>query len=106
MIASLLAGKLIQGPELRQTKDGQSITVASIRARVGKSATETWQVLARDRTAQDALKRLDAGDFVSLQGVPNVRTATVKGETIVQRILFAEKVVPLKPEGGDDAAMS
>jgi len=105
MIASLIAGRLQQAPELRQTKDGQTVTVASVRARVGKNSTEVWQVQAHDRAAQVALMRLNAGDFVALQGVPNTRTASIKGQPVIQHVLFAETVLPLKPEGGSDASL-
>ena len=77
--------KLLQAPELRQTKDGQTITIAYVRAReVGRTSTEVWQVHAHDRAAQVALMRMNAGDFVALQGVPNTRTASVRGEPVVQ----------------------
>lgn len=80
MIASLIAGKLLQAPELRRTRDGQTITIASVRARIGKNGTEVWQVHAHDRAAQVALMRMNAGDFVALQGVPNTRTASIKAK--------------------------
>jgi len=105
MIAVLIAGRLLQAPEPRQTKDGHSLVVASVRARLGKDGTETWQIQARDRAAQAALMRLAAGDFLAVQGVPTTRSATIKGEQIIQRVLFAETVLPLKPAGGVDAAL-
>ena len=40
--------------------------------------------------------RMNAGDFVALQGVPNTRTASVKGEPVVQHVIHAETVVALR----------
>jgi hypothetical protein len=105
MIAALIAGRLQQAPELRRTKDGQTIAIASVTARIGKNATEVWQLHAHNRAAQAGLMRLNAGDFLSAQGVPSTRTAVLKGEPVVQRILHAETVTPLRPEGGPDAAL-
>jgi hypothetical protein len=52
-----------------------------------------------------ALMRLNAGDFVAVQGVPNARVASVEGAPVLQHLLFAETVSPLKPEGGDDGSL-
>lgn len=91
----------MEAPELRRSKDGH--VVAFIRARVGKNSTETWQVHVHDRAEQVALMRLNAGAFVAVQGVPNARIASVKDRPVLQHLLFAETVTPLKPEGGLDA---
>jgi hypothetical protein len=102
MIAALIAGKLLQKLEPRPTADGRTITVATLKARAGKSTSEVWQVQAHDREVQVALMRLKAGGFVAVQGVPNTRVATV-GKPVIQHVLFAETVTPLKPGGGLDA---
>jgi hypothetical protein len=60
VIATLISARLVEAPELRQSKDGHVIAFAFIRARVGKNATETWQIHVHDRAAQgrsDALER-------------------------------------------------
>jgi hypothetical protein len=103
MIASLIAGPLGEAPELRRSKDGQVFAFAFIRARVGKNATETWQVHVHDRAVQVPLMRLSAGDFVAVQGVTNARVANIKGELVLHHLLFAETVTPLK--GGDDGPL-
>ena len=102
MIATLLAGKLVDAPEQRQTKDGRSVVKASVKARLGRDANETWTILAYDRTAQAELMLLGAGEFVALQGVHQVRAATIHGEVVVQRTIFPEVVIGLKPKGGLD----
>jgi single-stranded DNA-binding protein len=103
MIATLISGRLVEAPELRQTKGGGHVVAfAFMRARLGKNATETWQVHVHDRAAQVTLMRLNAGDFVAVHGVPNTRVATV-GKPVIQHVLFAETVTPLKPGGGLDA---
>jgi|SRR5271166_1775777 len=103
MIVSMIAGRLLSAPELRRTKDGRTIVVASVKARIGRDNTEAWQVHAHERIAQAALRSCASGDFVSIQGVPSTRSASIKGEPVIQRILHAETVLPLKPEGGLDA---
>jgi hypothetical protein len=105
MIAVLIAGDLVGDPEPRPTADGRTIAVATVKARVGKNLVEHWQIQAHKREIQLALMRLKAGDFVAIQGVPNARTVTVGGKPVIQHILFAETVTPLKPEGGDDVPL-
>jgi hypothetical protein len=75
MIASLIAGRLVGPPEVRQTAKGSTIVIATVRARIGKNATETWQLQARDKVAQATLVRMGSGDFLAAQGVPNSRVA-------------------------------
>jgi hypothetical protein len=98
VIASLIAGRLVQAPERRLTKDGQSLVVASVRARIGKNGTEVWQIHCHDRAVQGALMRLGAGDFLAAQGTPIARTASIGGQSVLQHVLHVEKVVALKPE--------
>jgi hypothetical protein len=99
MMATLLAGKLLQDPEPRRTADGRTIAIATVRARVGKSSSELRRVQAYERETQLALLRLKAGGFVALQGVPNARTANVGGRHAIQHVLYVEHVLPLRPEG-------
>jgi hypothetical protein len=105
MIASLVAGSLVGPPEVRRTAEGHTIVIATVRARAGKNTTELWQLQARARPAQAVLLRLGSGDALAAQGVPNSRAANVGGKQIVQLILHAEQVLPLKSEGGDDAPL-
>ena len=105
MIATLISGSLVEAPELRQSKDGHAVAFAFIRARVGKNLTETWQVHVHDRAAQVTLMPLNAGAFVAVQGVPNARVSSLNGPPVLQHLLFAETVAPLKPEGGEDGPL-
>jgi hypothetical protein len=106
MIVTLLAGQLTTSPEQRKTKDGRTMVSASLKARLGRENVEGWQVIAYNHVAQQALLRLRAGEFLSLQGVPNIRTARVGGEPVLQRVLFIETVMALRTDGGDNAAIS
>ena len=99
MIVTLIAGKLSGAPERRQTSNGRSIVKASVKARLGREQTQTWQVIAYDPAVQTELMRLNDADFLCLQGVPIFRTATVKGEPILQYILHPEAILSLRPEG-------
>jgi hypothetical protein len=96
MIATLIAGQLATAPEDKRTADGRSQVVTSVRARLGRESVEGWQVIGRNPAVRNALLRLKLGEYVSVQGVPCVRTAKVQGETIVQRILHAEHVMSLR----------
>jgi hypothetical protein len=106
MIAALISGQLIGAPELRHVADGRTITIGTIKARVGKNTTELWQAQAHEHAAGFALMRLNAGDFVAVQGVPNSQVVNANGKNVVRHVLYAEKVTPLRPEGGDDVSLS
>jgi hypothetical protein len=103
MIVALLAGRLVGSPEVRQTAEGHALVIATVRARVGKNSTELWQLQARDRPAQADLMRLGSGDAIAVQGSPNSRDATVSGKPVIQHVLYVERILPLRPEGGLDA---
>jgi hypothetical protein len=104
-VVALISGQIIGAPELRPTADGRTITIATVKARAGKNTIELWQIQAHQQETGFALVRLNAGDFVSFQGIPSSRLAVVSGKQVVQHILFAETVTSLKPEGGDDGSL-
>jgi hypothetical protein len=105
VIAAIIAGRLLGPPEVRQTVENSTLVVATVRARVGKNTTEIWQLQVRDKVTQAALMRMGSGDFRSARGVPNSRTANVSGKLVIQLILHVEHVLPLRPEGGQDAPL-
>ena len=99
-VITQIAGRLIGAPEQRQTKDNKVIVWAKVKARLGRDQNELWTVLAYDRAAQAELMRLGAGEFVALQGVHQIRAATIHGEIVVQRTIFPEVVIGLRPREG------
>jgi len=99
-VVTMISGRLLGAPEQRQTKDNKVIVKATVQARLGRDQNELWTVLAYDRAAQAELMRLSAGEFVALQGVHQVRAATIHGEIVVQRTIFPEVVIGLKPKKG------
>jgi hypothetical protein len=105
MIATLIAGRLTSAPELRKTADGRQQAAASIQARLGRENTEVWQAIAYSPALRSALLRLKVGELVSVQGTPTIRMARVSGETIIQRLLHVECVLPLRSGEGDDASL-
>jgi hypothetical protein len=101
-VVTQIAGRLVGAPEQRQTKDSKVIVKATVKARLGRDQNEIWTVLAYDRAAQAELMRLGAGEFVALQGVHQIRAATIHGEIVVQRTIFPEVVIGFRPNGGLD----
>lgn len=100
MIAILVAGRITAAPEYKQSPDGRGQVVSSIQARLGRESTEGWQLIARNPPARSALLKLRPGDFAAVQGVPTLRLATIQRETVIQRVLHIEFVLPLRSEGG------
>jgi len=102
VINILIAGRLVEAPERRSLKDGKALIKAKVRARLGKESTEVWSILAFDRDAQTVLAAMKAGDVVSVSGSPQIRSARLGGEPVIERSIFAEQVMGLKPTGGFD----
>ncbi len=99
MIAILVCGRITSPPEYKQSPDGRGQVVSSVQARLGRESAEGWQVIARNPSARSALLRLQVGEYAAVQGVPTLRLATIQRETVIQRILHVECVLPLKSEG-------
>ncbi len=102
MIDALIAGKLIEKPERRVSKDGVALVKAVIRARIGKTTTDTWELLTHDRTAMATLLTMQKGDALAARGTPMMRTARIGTETIIQKALNADTVLALSLTGGRD----
>jgi hypothetical protein len=96
-VITLVTGCLVDAPQQRQTADGRAIVKATVKARLGKDQNEIWTILAHDRKVQADLMRLGAGQFLSLQGVHQIRTAVIHGQTVLQRTLFPSVAISLKP---------
>lgn len=58
-------------------------------------------VATQTADSSDALLGLKIGQYVPVQGVPTIRIAKVQSETIIQRILHAQHVTPLRSREAD-----
>lgn len=68
MIDALIGGKLFKSAETRQSQNGNTYTLAKVRAADGDGESHFVSVIAFDQLAQDALLALDDGDSVTLTG--------------------------------------
>jgi hypothetical protein len=105
MIAVLVSGQITAKPEFKTTADNRKMVVSAIKGRLGRDNSEGWQLLAYVPAARHSLLRLQANEYVAVQGVPSTRIAKIGGEHVIQRLLFVEHVLSLKPEGGPNAAL-
>ena len=104
-VTVLISGQLASQPELKKTSDGRTMVTASIKARKGRENVEHWRVVAYSGHARAALLRLNAGEFASVQGVGSVAAQRISGDVVLIHTVFAECVLPLRSEGGDDASL-
>lgn len=93
----LLTGVLHKAAVPRTSHSGKEFTTANIR--VEQDGTTQWvNVIAFDQAAQDELKRLDAGDVVSVQGKLKASVYEKDGEHRPSLDVVGAVVVGLTPK--------
>jgi single-stranded DNA-binding protein len=96
---ALASGSLWEAPERRQSKNGNSFVLASLKVKVGAEETRTVKVLAFSESVQDELMQLRHGDALSVTGSfkAEIYTPENRGPRL-NLTIFAESVLPLRVE--------
>jgi hypothetical protein len=102
MISILISGQLTCAPEHKMAADGRPMVTASIKARLGRDKSEGWQIISFSPVVRKALSGLTVGSYVAAQGSPAIRVARIGAEPVIQRTVFAEAVLALKPGEASD----
>jgi single-stranded DNA-binding protein len=90
----LATGTIFKDVEVRESKGGKKFAKATIKS--GSGETLFVRVIAFDGPQLDALRNLQSGDSISVQGSIKLSTYEKAGEWKAGVDLLADQVVPLR----------
>jgi len=104
LIATLVCGRLLTHPKEHESKTGNFLVKARLKAMLGREASETWELLAYSPAAREAILTLGLGAHLAVTGVPKTEITMRQDETVISRTLFVDRVLSLLPqeEGSTD----
>jgi hypothetical protein len=94
---ALATGSLWDAPERRQSKNGNSFVLASLKVKVGAEEVRTVKILAFSEHVQNELMQLHHVDALSVTGRAEIWEPENRGARISMTI-FSESVLPLRAE--------